>query len=79
MHVRVHWVSSVVFERRFGTGREMPSVKFYHVYNDWVREEVRKRGREVLEWTAEDGYGPLCEFPGTADAAGGDGVSSETE
>lgn len=64
LHVRVHRESRALFRRRFGTEVELPSVEFYHAHNDWVREEARKRGRPVLEWTAEDGYGPLCEFLG---------------
>ncbi|ROV99533.1 hypothetical protein VMCG_06393 [Cytospora schulzeri] len=64
LHVKVHRVTKTVFESRFGTQMDFPSVEFYHAYNDWVREEARKRGREVLEWKAEDGYGPLCKFLG---------------
>lgn len=34
------------------------------MYNDWVRREAKKRGRPVLEWQAQDGYAPVCEFLG---------------
>lgn len=30
-----------------------------------MRREAKKRGRPVLEWQAQDGYAPICEFLGT--------------
>lgn len=42
----------------------MVTEEFYVTYNDWVRKEAKKRGRPVLEWQAQDGYAPICEFLG---------------
>ncbi|KAH8904171.1 hypothetical protein BR93DRAFT_930780 [Coniochaeta sp. PMI_546] len=36
----------------------------YERYYEYVRTEARKRGREVLEFKAEDGWVPLCRFLG---------------
>lgn len=38
--------------------------EFYNKYYDHVRAEAKKRGKEVLEFKAEDGYEPLCKFLG---------------
>ncbi|KAH6896515.1 hypothetical protein B0T10DRAFT_543992 [Thelonectria olida] len=38
--------------------------KCYGEYHDYVREEARKRGKEILEFKAEDGWEPLCRFLG---------------
>jgi hypothetical protein len=40
------------------------SARFYERYNELVRGVARERGREVLEFKAEDGWGPLCAFLG---------------
>ncbi|KAF7557451.1 hypothetical protein G7Z17_g654 [Cylindrodendrum hubeiense] len=40
------------------------STKMYNMYYENVREEARKRGKEVLEFKAEDGWEPLCKFLG---------------
>lgn len=37
---------------------------FYDAYQKHVLEEAKKRNRKILVWTAEDGWGPLCEFLG---------------
>ncbi|KAK2602008.1 hypothetical protein QQS21_004434 [Conoideocrella luteorostrata] len=36
----------------------------YDKYQSLVLREAKKRGREVLIWKAEDGWGPICEFLG---------------
>lgn len=36
----------------------------YDRHCEWVRDEARRRGRRVLEFVAEDGWAPLCEFLG---------------
>ncbi|KAH8653871.1 hypothetical protein BX600DRAFT_440923 [Xylariales sp. PMI_506] len=41
---------------RFG----MP--QFYDKYQQFVRDEAKKRGIELLEWRAQDGWKPLCEL-----------------
>ncbi|KAH7153524.1 hypothetical protein EDB81DRAFT_687801 [Dactylonectria macrodidyma] len=43
---------------------EVFTPKLYDAYYDHVRAEVRKRGKEVLEFKAEDGWEPLCKFLG---------------
>lgn len=63
LHWRIHQEASAVWYRRFGE-REMFTEKMYNKYNDWVRVEAKKRGREVLEWRAGDGWAPLCKFLG---------------
>jgi hypothetical protein len=40
------------------------SAEVYRDYYASVREEAAKRGREVLEFKAEDGWEPLCKFLG---------------
>jgi hypothetical protein len=55
--------AEVWLDEKFG-----PEVFFskerYNAYYDYVRREARKRGREVLEFKAEDGWVPLCRFLG---------------
>jgi hypothetical protein len=34
----------------------------YERHNDMVRTVAKERGREILEFKAEDGWKPLCEF-----------------
>lgn len=36
----------------------------YDRHNAWVRAEAAKRGRTVLEFTADDGWAPLCGYLG---------------
>lgn len=38
--------------------------KMYETYYESVRLEAQKRGKEVLEFKAEDGWEPLCQFLG---------------
>lgn len=52
---------SVYMERWGVTFRDRD---IYGKHNDWVRAEARKRGRKVLEFQAENGWQPLCEFLG---------------
>ncbi|RMJ18529.1 hypothetical protein BHE90_000451 [Fusarium euwallaceae] len=40
------------------------TARCYNGYYDMVRAEAKKRGKEVLEFKAEDGYEPLCKFLG---------------
>ncbi|KAM5354714.1 hypothetical protein ACJ41O_001361 [Fusarium nematophilum] len=40
------------------------TVEAYNKYYDFVRAEAKKRGREVLDFKAEDGWEPLCKFLG---------------
>ncbi|PSS05156.1 hypothetical protein BD289DRAFT_478062 [Coniella lustricola] len=51
-----------LLEQRWGlTFRDEP---IYHRHNEWIRAEAAKRGRTVLEFTAEDGWEPLCGYLG---------------
>lgn len=60
--VRMHKAADAVCVRRWGlTFRD---AAIYDRHNAWVRAEAKKRGRAVLEFTAEDGWGPLCRFLG---------------
>lgn len=38
------------------------SGRFYERYNESVRETARRKGREILEFKAEDGWKPLCAY-----------------
>lgn len=53
-----------IVAQKFGTNADIATQEFYHKYNEWVRTEAKKRGRVVLEWQAQDGYAPVCEFLG---------------
>jgi hypothetical protein len=48
---------------RFGEGNIF-SASFAGRYNEGVREIVKEKGGVVLEFRAEDGWGPLCGFLG---------------
>ncbi|KAJ5306725.1 hypothetical protein N7508_005740 [Penicillium antarcticum] len=60
----VEWV-----RERFGEG-DIFTARFYDLYNESVRDDVKGKGREVLEFRAEDGWGPLCGFLGVGVPAG---------
>jgi len=66
---RVLWklnqVGTRVWEKRLGA-REMSfyTSEFYDKHNKWVREEAAKRGKEVIEFRAEQGWTPLCKLLG---------------
>ncbi|KGO57992.1 hypothetical protein PEX1_023020 [Penicillium expansum] len=49
---------------RFGAEEDIFSLGLYERYNEFVREVVRERGKELLEFKAENGWGPLCAFLG---------------
>ncbi|KAH8671577.1 hypothetical protein BX600DRAFT_459323 [Xylariales sp. PMI_506] len=38
--------------------------QFYDHHNARIRAEAEKRGIEILEWRAQDGWEPLCKFLG---------------
>ncbi|OIW25589.1 hypothetical protein CONLIGDRAFT_554094, partial [Coniochaeta ligniaria NRRL 30616] len=54
----VRWMKA-----KFGV-EDIFSEESYERYYEYVRTEARKRGREVLEFKAEDGWVPLCRFLG---------------
>ncbi|KAM5356818.1 hypothetical protein ACJ41O_003464 [Fusarium nematophilum] len=63
LHYRIHQAVYSWARRVFGH-MDLYSAEFYDRFNERVHEEARKRGREVLEWQASDGWGPLCKFLG---------------
>jgi hypothetical protein len=38
--------------------------EFYDAWQEHIRQEAKIRGRPVLEWQPQDGWGPLCKFLG---------------
>jgi hypothetical protein len=39
-------------------------VEVYIKYNEFVKTEAKKKGMPLVEWQAEDGWKPLCDFLG---------------
>jgi hypothetical protein len=65
LHYQIHQNVYKSLERRFKLEPEkFYSVEFYDKHNQWVRDEAAKRGKEVLEFQAEHGWKPICEFLG---------------
>lgn len=60
--VRMQKAADAVYRRRWGV--TFRDEVIYDKHNEWVRAEASKRGRAVLEFMAEDGWGPLCGFLG---------------
>ena len=58
-HYRLYVTFKVNARRRLGVG-DIWSEEMYHVHNAWVRDQARKRGREVVEWTPDMGWAPIC-------------------
>ena len=44
---------------------EVFSAEAYERYYEYVRQQAKERGREIIEFKAEDGWKPLCEYLGT--------------
>lgn len=63
LHWRCHHEAPDLWEEKMGE-RSLLSPTVYDSYNNWVREEARKRDRPVLEFQASDGYPALCKFLG---------------
>lgn len=58
--MRMMKATDELYMRRWGmTFRD---VEIYDKHYEWVRAEARRRGREVLEFTAEDGWVPVCKL-----------------
>ncbi|KAI0506414.1 hypothetical protein F5B22DRAFT_453430 [Xylaria bambusicola] len=67
LHVQMHLAAFNLSQRHIGIGQpESPEMyrRMYDEYNQFVRDEARKRGRDVLEWQPQDGWAPICEFLG---------------
>lgn len=50
-------------EQHFGS-RDIFRPGMYELYNDFVKQLAKEKGREILEFKAEDGWDPLCQFLG---------------
>jgi hypothetical protein len=65
LHCRFHTIDIRYWLTHFGLeGNRDWLPELYTLHNQWVREEAQSRGRRVLEWKPEDGWGPICEFLG---------------
>jgi len=65
LHYQMHQVAYKVLEKKFDLGRgAVYTAEYYDKHNRWVRDEAANRGKEVLEFQAEQGWKPLCEFLG---------------
>lgn len=71
LHWKIHAVGAQRMKQKFGASfGPDSSAEFYDVYQAFVLREAKKRGREVLIWKAEDGWGPLCKFLGKEEPKG---------
>jgi hypothetical protein len=66
---RVLWklneVGARVWEKKLGASEmSFYTSEFYDKHNKWVREEAAKRGKDLLEFRAEQGWEPLCKVLG---------------
>lgn len=62
---RLHWQMHQIAKKQIGERWHTKDLDgFYDAYQKFVLEEAKKRNREVLTWTAEDGWEPLCKFLG---------------
>ncbi|UKZ76380.1 hypothetical protein TrVFT333_004082 [Trichoderma virens FT-333] len=61
LHWYMHYIAKKQWEERWHTN-DLDG--FYDAYQKHVLDEAKKRNRKVLVWTAEDSWGPLCEFLG---------------
>ncbi|KAJ5082896.1 hypothetical protein N7532_011939 [Penicillium argentinense] len=48
-------------QETYGVG-DVFTASMYEKYNESVRQIAKERGREILEFKAEDGWKPLCKF-----------------
>lgn len=60
---RVHLATVALWQRRHGLD-EFWCVESYVAHNKWVRDLGKRYEKEVLEWKAGDGWGPLVEIVG---------------
>ncbi|MCJ1411152.1 hypothetical protein MMC19_005240 [Ptychographa xylographoides] len=50
--------------RRFGPGMQRYTVDTYNKHNTWVRQVAKEKGVELLEWTPDMGWEPICTYLG---------------
>ena len=62
-HHQIYVEYARLAKRRYGVD-DMFSAECYNRHNEWVHRVATTRGKEVLEWTPEDGWEPLCKFLG---------------
>ncbi|KAK5995304.1 hypothetical protein PT974_03705 [Cladobotryum mycophilum] len=64
---RLHWTTHQVVRQRcvqrWGV-KNIDDEAFYDFFQGYVLQEAEKRGRKVLQWRADEGWEPLCEFLG---------------
>lgn len=60
--MRVMRATDGLYMERWGLTFRDPEIYDRHI--GWVRAEARERGREVLEFQAEDGWEPICDLLG---------------
>ena len=62
---KLNQVGSRAWEKRLGASENsFYTAEFYYKHNQWVRDEAAKRGKEVIEFRAEQGWMPLCKLLG---------------
>lgn len=62
---RLSQEGSRAWEKKLGAGEHsFYTAEFYHKHNQRVREEAAKRGKEVIEFRAEQGWTTLCKLLG---------------
>ncbi|KAL6689651.1 hypothetical protein J3F84DRAFT_354037 [Trichoderma pleuroticola] len=62
---RLHWLLHREAKKQIAERWQTNDLDgFYDVYQKQVLDKAKKRNRKVLVWTAEDGWGSLCEFLG---------------
>ena len=60
-HYQLHQAGEVLNKRRWNLPPRFP-IEFYHIHNKWVQDVAAQNGKDVLEFTPDQGWGPLCEF-----------------
>ncbi|KAI1776440.1 hypothetical protein F4818DRAFT_380566 [Hypoxylon cercidicola] len=66
LHWKIHFGVYKMFNQKLGTGiwDYDTLVDLYGKYNNWIKEEAKKRNRPVLEWQPHEGWEPICKFLG---------------
>lgn len=62
-HHQIHKAANILTKRRWNLPPGFP-IEIYDMHNQWVRDIAVQTGKDILEWTPEQGWGPLCEFLG---------------
>lgn len=62
-HHKLYTTYTKLAKKRYGVD-DIFSTDCCERHNQWVRDVCAARGKEVLEWRPDDGWGPLCRFIG---------------